>query len=480
MRGSSVNFKKIKSAIHAVSHASRAAPPDYLLPADLSLGTFVVLDDMGEVQKTLTHKMALASGRAKATEGYSPLWEGVINLPDPANATAKQQIAIIEKWCVEYEMLTGHKVLRADVHLDEGYVDEAGKANFNAHAHVMADRTNDKGRVIKLSPGQLRAVQTMTAEVTGLDRGIDARQTRRKHVGHQNFRFDAEKNRTALDKEKEKTALEGKLTDILRQTLLDTKIQLKKTQHEADLVPGLVDEIARIKEQYRMDREAMKASGTATQADYQRVKKTLETKLAIIEAELQETKKALKISNEKVETMEKALKLATAKDHVMVKELADLRKTKPKALASTEILKAVDRILIDQAAERLEKEAQEAPNAPALPIPSPTLAKQPEEVFPRLTEDEFEDLDYREFAAMEPKINLKMRSVWVAAAKDVLVRSVDLTEAAIKHNLPVTRIMQMLKKLISHYIAPEPVKPAPTLAPAQVKITGKSKLGNER
>ena len=480
MRCSSVHFKPIASAMHAVSHASRAAEPEYLLPEGMSLGAYVVIDDNGEVQRMLENKLSIASRQAKATEGYSPLWEGVINMPDPSDVTPEQQIAIVKAWCARYEAMTGHKVLRADLHLDEGFVDEAGKPNFNAHAHVMCDRTDDKGKVKKLTSTVLREVQTMTSEVTGLGRGIDARETRRKHVGHHNFRFNAEKNRLGLDEEKEKTALEGRLTDTLRQMLGETKIQLKKTQHEADLVPGLVDEIARIKEQYRMDREAMKASGTATQADYQRVKKTLETKLAIIEAELQETKKALKISNEKVETMEKALKLATAKDHVMVKELADLRKTKPKALASTEILKAVDRILIDQAAERLEKEAQEAPNAPALPIPSPTLAKQPEEVFPRLTEDEFEDLDYREFAAMEPKINLKMRSVWVAAAKDVLVRSVDLTEAAIKHNLPVTRIMQMLKKLISHYIAPEPVKPAPTLAPAQVKITGKSKLGNER
>ena len=118
MRGSSVHFKRISSALHAVSHASREVPPEYLLPADVSMGTHVVIDDQGQVQKALDHKMHLASRQAKATKDYSPLWEGVINLPSPSpDVTPEHQVEIVRRWCKQYEAMTGHKVLRADVHL---------------------------------------------------------------------------------------------------------------------------------------------------------------------------------------------------------------------------------------------------------------------------------------------------------------------------------------------------------------------------
>ena len=292
MRGSSVHFKRISSAIHAVSHASREVPPEYLLPPELSLGTHVVIDDHGQVKKLLEHKINLASRQAKATKDYSPMWEGVINLPDPADATPQQQIEIVKGWCFEYEKMTGHKVIRADVHLDEGFVDEAGKPQFNAHAHVMCDRTDDKGKVMKLTSTVLREVQNMTAEVTTLARGLDARTTGRKHIRHQHFRYDAEKNRLNLDGEKSKAKTE---IDIVKNRSLqwsnEDAAKLKKVQVVADQVPQLkatistqavqlealevkhASEIAAIHEQNRIARQALKDSGEAKQIDYMALKK---------------------------------------------------------------------------------------------------------------------------------------------------------------------------------------------------------------
>lgn len=281
MRGSSVHFKRISSALHAVSHASREVPPEYLLPADVSMGTHVVIDDHGQVQKALDHKMHLASRQAKATKGYSPLWEGVINLPDPADATPQQQIEIVKKWCAAYEKMTGHKVLRADVHLDEGYIDADGQPHFNAHAHVMCDRTDEKGKVKKLTSTVLREVQSMTAEVTTLQRGIDSRKTGRKHIGHQNFRFDAEKNRLDVEKPKadlarlQKKSKEWSDADLAK----INQLQAKLDGEPARLAAALAAQKAKLDEQYRLDREALKASGEAKQADYQQLKKAHEKAL---------------------------------------------------------------------------------------------------------------------------------------------------------------------------------------------------------
>lgn len=276
MRGSSVHFKRTSSALHAVSHASREVPPEYLLPADVSMGTHVVIDDHGQVQKMLDHKMHLASRQAKATKDYSPLWEGVINLPEPSpDVTPEHQIQIVRQWCKAYEAMTGHKVLRADVHLDEGYIDASGHTQYNAHAHVMCDRTDDKGKVKKLTSTVLREIQNMTAEVTTLQRGIDARKTGRKHIGHQHFRFDAEKNRLDLDKPKadlarlQKRSKEWSDADLAKVKDLQAKLDGEPARQAAALAAQKIQ----LDEQYRLDREAMKASGEAKQADYQQLKK---------------------------------------------------------------------------------------------------------------------------------------------------------------------------------------------------------------
>ena len=314
MRGSSVHFKRISSALHAVSHASREVPPEYLLPADVSMGTHVVIDDNGQVQKALDHKMHLASRQAKATKDYSPLWEGVINLPEPSpDVTPAHQIQIVRQWCKDYEAMTGHKVLRADVHLDEGYIDADGKPHFNAHAHVMCDRTDEKGRVKKLTSTVLREVQNMTAEVTTLQRGIDSRKTGRKHIGHQHFRFDAEKNRLDVEKPKadlarlQKKSKEWSDADLSKINQLQAKLDGEPARQAA----ALAAQKLQLDEQYRQDRAALKASGEAKQADYQALKRAHE---GAIEALKVSTQKVTALTQENQRLQEENQRLAERRE----------------------------------------------------------------------------------------------------------------------------------------------------------------------
>lgn len=505
MRGSSVHFKRISSAIHAVSHASREVPPEYLLPEGMSLGTHVVIEDHGQVQKLLEHKMHLASRQAKATKDYSPMWEGVINLPEPSSeVTPKQQIEIVKAWCTEYEKMTGHKVIRADVHLDEGYIDEAGKPQFNAHAHVMCDRTDDKGKVKKLTSTVLREVQNMTANVTTLQRGLDARTTGRKHINHHNFRFDAEKNRLDLDKEKSNTVLERRLTGGL-------KNRLEKAQAKAAKVPQLeakvstqAAEIAQLDEQYRLDREAMKASGEAKQADYQKLKKIHEAalaKLAIAEAELTETQEKVETMTQENQDLQAQLDAKTKLDaarfavmgtayeeHVAAgkdpalfvpgTEAKHHNRMADDLLAKAAVIREQvasggksDVLLVtavghELAASKITKIAQEATKAQTLPTPSPVAEKPLEPVFPRLEEAEFEELAKK----------TKVESRYLDAARDVLVMCLGVAQAATKHHIFPAALTRALEKLLGNYIAPsEPVQarePEPTKVPAPGRSGG--------
>ena len=126
MTGSSINFAPVHSAQSAVSHADRSVAPSYLLSPDRSLGTICVLDDHGKVAQTLDAKMALASRQARAAKNFSPLWEGVLNLPRPDLDDPKFDVLAYKKHCVNvtnnwvdvYEKATNHKVLRVDIHLD--------------------------------------------------------------------------------------------------------------------------------------------------------------------------------------------------------------------------------------------------------------------------------------------------------------------------------------------------------------------------
>ena len=388
MRGSSVHFKRISSALHAVSHASREVPPEYLLPADVSMGTHVVIDDHGQVQKALDHKMHLASRQAKATKDYSPLWEGVINLPSPSpDVTPERQISIVQQWCKEYEAITGHKVLRADVHLDEGYIDATGHAQYNAHAHVMCDRTDDKGKVKKLTSTVLREVQNMTAEVTTLQRGLPAKQTQRRHVGHHHFRFDAEKNRLDVEKPKadlarlQKKSKEWSDADLSKINQLQAKLDGEPARQAA----ALAAQKLQLDEQYRQDRAALKASGEAKQADYQALKKAHD---GAIEALKESNKKVTALTQENQRLQEENQRLAERREAASRITLKTLQVDFGVDITPAEKLKgeALERwreAAEDRVAEQQFKEFQAtAPEkrpveAQKRPVEAPKLSKAP-------------------------------------------------------------------------------------------------------
>jgi hypothetical protein len=297
-RGSSVNFQPVQSAMHAVSHADRTVRPTYLLPPECSLGTVVVVDDRGAVAKTLEAKMALASRQAKAVKGYSPLWEGVMNLrrPEPdedANAYRAECSQVVKDWCKAYEAMTGHAVLRADVHLDEGHIVE-GVTMLNAHAHIICDKTNDKGRVIKMTPQKLRELQTATAEITNLERGVNSRVSGKKHITAHQYKYLAERNQ--LENQKAVEVLKAEHKAVLDAEKSKHARLQKLYLADTPIITDLKAQIAQLKAQYSLDRDALKASGDATQRAYQALKVAHEGALA-----------ELKKSNEKVGKMEKKI-----------------------------------------------------------------------------------------------------------------------------------------------------------------------------
>ena len=290
MTGACVNFKPVGSALQAVAHASRAVAPSYLLSPEFSLGTIVVVDDKNNVAETLEKKLSMASRQAKREKNFSPLWEGVINLERPvidlnfdAVSYKKRCVDAVEKWAVDYEKLTGHKVLRSDIHLDEGMVED-GEGKLNAHAHVIVDRTNEKGRVMKLSRTELQHVQTLTAKATGLPRGESATGGRR-HIDHQTYK------------------------------LLKEQAKEKAKSNEEVAVAEVQSELEKLKEAYAADRAALKASGAALQSDYQKLKERYEAFKIKAHAAVDQGNLIIANLSKENETMKTELQTASARDH---------------------------------------------------------------------------------------------------------------------------------------------------------------------
>lgn len=403
MTGASVNFKAVKSAGHAVSHASREVAPTYLLPPDKSMGTIVLLDDKGKVASILEAKMALASPRAKVDERYSPVWEGILNLRRPEAGEAPDEYqadcsAVVGDWCKSYEASTGHKVLRVDVHLDEGHMVE-GEAVLNAHAHVIADRTTDLGRVIKLSPKQLRELQTLTAAVTGLERGKSSFETGRKHISHQAYKHLAERGRLETQqqvdglKASHEKQLDGRTEALARLQRLSGKwtatdaAKIKDLRAQLDgepdrLAAALKAQEDQLNEQYRLDRATMKASGEATQADYQALKKakdaeiaTLKIQLKTAQAEATGLQAELNTTNQKVEKMEKKITDQDAELVAVKAKFAAMANAyqaeKAKGTAAHLIVPSIQPAVLTPAPipQETTRTASEAPKQPEAPIP---------------------------------------------------------------------------------------------------------------
>jgi len=193
-RGASFCVKSVLNTAAMVAHNTRSwseeyPAPSYLLDGEHSRGHWrsYAAEDPAEV---IGAKWKLASGRAKASREFSPAWDGVLNLDHPTGDHAIDRVRYdrqIARFVRGYEQFTGQRVLAVDVHLDEGRL-EGGQPIYNAHAHVVIDRTDRRGRVIRLDREKLRHIQDLAAEATGLARGEDVRRTKRRHIDHREYR----------------------------------------------------------------------------------------------------------------------------------------------------------------------------------------------------------------------------------------------------------------------------------------------------
>ena len=268
------NAERCPSIRQAVFHDKRLAlsdkRPSYILADEYHLGNVEVPGSLSldECLAVEVRKRELSSPKARSTPGYSPIDEGIIVLPDlPEHPIGEalsryktDQQTRLAQWRTRFEQMTRQRVLRIDIHLDEGYQDEAGTPRYNGHAHVLIDRTDERGRVIRFTrkdDPEYRTItevnaelQSMTAEVLGLERG--ERGSKRRRLSHHQYREAMQ--RAAL------------ANHAATERISNERDRARESERSARSAETLAKSEA--KKLYDDLRDLMKASGLARQSDY--------------------------------------------------------------------------------------------------------------------------------------------------------------------------------------------------------------------
>lgn len=150
------------------------------------------------------------TGKQKIISGWSPIRENVSPIKEDTKLT---DFAPFVKWCEE----NGLKVIRIDLHFDEGYETVRGERTFNRHAHIVVDWMDwDTGKTAKLDAAKMSEAQDVMANALEMERGEKKVETGRVHLNPAEYREKkAEEIRIQLEAENEKLQKEN---DTLRKT----------------------------------------------------------------------------------------------------------------------------------------------------------------------------------------------------------------------------------------------------------------------
>lgn len=318
---------------------------------------------------------------------------------------------------------------------------------------VVADQVPQLKATISTQAVQLEALEVKHAsEIAAIhEQNRIARQALKDSGEAKQIDYMALKKDTAASLEAQQKAHAKEVSDLKTALAEALAIVEKVPQLEAQ-ISAQGAETARLNEQYRLDREALKASGEAKQADYQALKKAHEAtlaKLASTEAE------AAKVPALEAQVTELTMTLSSEKEAHAV--------TYGQAL---EIQDGLEKALVSLATEA------KAP-APVAPTQQNMLVEAPkpvEPVFPRLTQKEW-------FELPKPK-SISERTL--AAAHDVLVVFLSLTAAAAKQQISPRVLVNALEKLLANYITPEPPAPEPVKATPAARTVAPGRSGVSR
>lgn len=179
----SINVQPVKGG--SEEHNKREKQLDYVRKDLSHLNQYWESDTQANRLATIKELAKAKTGRtmqAKAT----PIREGVVVIQDSTT------MADFHRLADAYRDRLGIEVFQIAIHRDEGY-QNSKEWKPNLHAHLVFDWTNhETGKSVKLNRQKMAEMQTITAEVLGMERG---KSSEKKHLTAQQYKAEAEAQR---------------------------------------------------------------------------------------------------------------------------------------------------------------------------------------------------------------------------------------------------------------------------------------------
>ena len=253
MAKTSAHFKPVKPG--SEEHNRRLKKLDYvreeLTKNNMSWSAQSVADRLKQIKQLVKEKTG-RSLQSKAT----PIREAVVVL--------KQETTMedLHRLRAAYKERFGIDIFQMDIHKDEGHFNKKGKWIGNYHGHLTGDFIDHRtGKSLKLTRQQMSGLQTVTAEVLGMERGVSSD---RKHLSALQFKIES------LQKQIEQLRNEIGSMDAIKATkerllgFLGMSSKDKEIKRQSDENGALRATIEQLKEEKKQLKAALKASQDET------------------------------------------------------------------------------------------------------------------------------------------------------------------------------------------------------------------------
>ena len=233
MAQASIHFEPVKGG--SEEHNKRLKFLDYVRPERTRFNEYWESDSQAHrlaiiTQNYLDHHPKRKKLHAKAT----PIREAVVNI------TEGTTMDDLKKLAKRLEQRFGITIFQIAIHKDEGFFN-SDSHKLNLHAHLVADWTNHKnGESIKLNRQDMAEMQTITAEVLGMQRGVssDKKHLTAMQYKEQKAREEAEKAKLQQLKAESAQRIAEQKRDAAEKA--EKEAQKNAAKAEAAAVSGLV------------------------------------------------------------------------------------------------------------------------------------------------------------------------------------------------------------------------------------------------
>ncbi len=233
MAQASIHFEPVKGG--SEEHNKRLKFLDYVRPERTRFNEYWESDTQAHrlaiiTQNFLEHHPTRKKLHAKAT----PIREAVVNIEEGTTMDDLKKLA------KRLEQRFGITIFQIAIHKDEGFFN-SDSHKLNLHAHLVADWTNHAlGESLKLSRQDMAEMQTITAEVLGMERGVssDKKHLTAMQYKEQKAREEAEKAKLQQLKAESAQRIAEQKRDAAEKA--EKEAQKNAAKAEAAAVSGLV------------------------------------------------------------------------------------------------------------------------------------------------------------------------------------------------------------------------------------------------